>query len=242
VYARNVDGRPLTFAVSGMLWQRSLVMIDRETGTLWSHLLGRAMRGPLAGKELERLPAVMTDWQTWRRLHPDTTVVMLSRTSWNYRREFYRDPAAFIVGLADGSTARAWGFDQLVATPVINDRFHDTPVVVVFDRDTSTAFLFERRIGGNTLHIEVDDGWLVDRHRNMRWDPRSGKSMRGKEPPDGPHGGRRATAVESHSRAPGQRPSAGERSADLRPLPAIVSYRRAWEVLHPESTFYHRGP
>ena len=217
-------------------------MVDRETHTLWSHLLGRAMRGPLAGKELERLPSVMTDWRTWRRLHPDTTVVILRRTSWNYRRDFYRDPAAFVVGLADGSKARAWGFDQLVATPLINDQFQGTPIVVVFDRETSTAFLFERRIGGNTLNIEVDDGWLVDRHLNMRWDPRSGKTMRGQETRGASQGGRRGVAGNSDSRAPGQRPSAGKQSTDLRPLPAIVSYRRAWEVLHPESTFYPRSP
>jgi hypothetical protein len=80
-----------------MLWNRSLVMIDRETESLWSQLLGTAQRGPLKGTELEILPAIMTDWKTWRELHPDTTAVILSRTSKNYRRQFsiYRSHAGF---------------------------------------------------------------------------------------------------------------------------------------------------
>ena len=31
-------------------------MFDRETSSLWSQFLGRAIAGPLAGKRLERLP------------------------------------------------------------------------------------------------------------------------------------------------------------------------------------------
>ena len=40
MYAREAKGQTLTFQVSGMLWKRSLVMRDIETGSLWSHLLG----------------------------------------------------------------------------------------------------------------------------------------------------------------------------------------------------------
>jgi hypothetical protein len=45
VYATNVDKQKLTFCVSGQLWNRSLVMMDLETKSLWSHLLGRGMQG-----------------------------------------------------------------------------------------------------------------------------------------------------------------------------------------------------
>ena len=42
-----MNGKELTFMVSGMLWRDSLVMQDRETETLWSHVTGEAIRGPL---------------------------------------------------------------------------------------------------------------------------------------------------------------------------------------------------
>ena len=67
-------------------------MYDRETDSLWSHLLGEAMKGPLKGSELKQIPSVMTDWKTWRTQHPESTVLWLSRTSHEYRREFYQQP------------------------------------------------------------------------------------------------------------------------------------------------------
>ena len=61
MYARKVKGKTLTLSVSGMLWNRSLVILDAETKSLWSHILGRAMQGPLEGETLEALPGLMTD-------------------------------------------------------------------------------------------------------------------------------------------------------------------------------------
>ena len=61
MYASQVESRKLTFSVSGMLWNRSLVMLDQETKSLWSHILGQAMRGPLKGTRLEVIPSTMTD-------------------------------------------------------------------------------------------------------------------------------------------------------------------------------------
>ena len=39
VFDRRVDSQVLTFQVSGMLWNRTLVMYDTETQSLWSLLL-----------------------------------------------------------------------------------------------------------------------------------------------------------------------------------------------------------
>jgi hypothetical protein len=63
VYARSVADATLTFQVSGMLWRNSLIMIDRETGTLWSHVTGAALKGSLAGTSLTKLASVQTAWK-----------------------------------------------------------------------------------------------------------------------------------------------------------------------------------
>ena len=60
VYARRVGDRTLTFIVSGKLWRDSLIMIDRETETLWSHVTGEAIHGELKGKRLESMPVAYT--------------------------------------------------------------------------------------------------------------------------------------------------------------------------------------
>jgi hypothetical protein len=206
VYAREVDGRVLTLAVSGMLWERSLVMVDQETGSLWSHILGTAKQGPLRGKQLEQIPSVMTDWKSWSRAHPEGTVALLSRTSRDYGTEFYRHPAHFVLGIAQGGEAMAWSFDALQRSPAINDTYRDQPVVVLMDADSVTARLFSRRVGDRTLTFEYRDGTFRDRESGSTWDPITGRAV------DGP-----------------------QRGAYLQALPAIVSYRHTWKVFHPQS-------
>ncbi|MBW3597884.1 MAG: DUF3179 domain-containing protein [Planctomycetes bacterium] len=209
MYASRVQGQDLTFVVSGMLWQRSLVMMDLETGSLWAHLLGRAMRGPLQGEELERLHSVMTDWKTWRDEHPTTTVLKLSRTAEEYQRTFYRDSSQFVLGIAEGNAARAWPFDQLVRQPVVNDEFAGKPLLIVFVQGSSTALAFDGRYNGHTLTFSNVGGELIDDRTGSQWDPASGKGVAGQL-----------------------------KGAQLTPEVGVVSYRRAWRDFHPQSTYW----
>src|SRR6516164_2384496 len=62
VYDPQIDGKALTFGVSGRLYRSNLLMFDRETDSLWSQLLQQAITGPLTGKKLVMLPAVHTTW------------------------------------------------------------------------------------------------------------------------------------------------------------------------------------
>ena len=192
-----------------MLWQRSLVMLDLETRSLWSHLLGQAMNGQLKGAELEMLPSSMTDWKTWRTQHPATTVLNLSRTSREYRRQFYHDPSQFVLGMADGGMTRAWPFDQLVRQPVVNDKIDRTPVLVVFMKDSATAMTYDRRLDDRTLTFTDDGGKLLDDQTKTQWDPASGKAVAGL--------------------------LAGKQ---LVQQIGVVSYRRAWRDFHPESSYW----
>ena len=53
----------------------TIVLQDRETGTLFSPFGGRGLEGPLAGQKLERFPLVLTHWDEWVARHPATDVV-----------------------------------------------------------------------------------------------------------------------------------------------------------------------
>lgn len=77
VYGRRVGDRTLSFGVSGKLWRNSLVMYDRETGSEWSQLTGRALSGPLRGARLEKLAASdrTTTLADWRRRFPALKVL-----------------------------------------------------------------------------------------------------------------------------------------------------------------------
>jgi hypothetical protein len=51
-------------------------MHDVETGTWWSHILGRGMRGPLEGTQLQPISTSLMSWEAWLEAHPDTTLNM----------------------------------------------------------------------------------------------------------------------------------------------------------------------
>lgn len=193
---------------------RSLVMADEETGTLWSHLLGEAMAGKLKGTELERLPSAMTDWTSWKKQHPKTTVVHLSRTSKAFTKQFYRNPSRFVLGYTDGEAAKAWGFDLLKKTPIVNDTFEKTAVLVTFDPASSAPYLFHRTLFngkmGNkkVLMFELKGGKLVDQQTGSEWN--------------------RSTGIAIAGRLKGQQ---------LTPLPGIVSFKIAWTNFYPKSVY-----
>lgn len=75
VYDRTVDGRTLTFGVSGKLADDDLVMFDRETRSEWKQSLGECISGDLEGRRLDVLPAAMTTWAAFRQEHPDGLVL-----------------------------------------------------------------------------------------------------------------------------------------------------------------------
>ena len=75
MYDRNLDGKKLSFGVSGKLWKNVLIMYDRQTDTLWSHLTGEGLIGPLKGKRLNTYPAAMLRYSEWKQLYPDTLVL-----------------------------------------------------------------------------------------------------------------------------------------------------------------------
>jgi hypothetical protein len=203
VYARNVDDQTLNFSVSGMLWKRSLVMQDAETKSLWSHLLGKAMQGSLKGTQLQQIPSIMTDWATWRKRYPDTSVVNMDRTSEEFRREFYDDPRKFVLGVADGAP-KAWSFVDLIERPIANDTYNGTPVVVAFDKASQTATVFQRRLGDQTLTFALVGGEVIDQQTKSQWDLVRGQATSGLL-----------------------------KGKQLKPVAAIVSYLTAWLNFHP---------
>jgi hypothetical protein len=75
VYRRRIDGKVLEFGVSGLLYNASFLMYDRETESLWSHFEGRALAGPLAGKVLTRVPVHQEPLAAWIVRHSGTKVL-----------------------------------------------------------------------------------------------------------------------------------------------------------------------
>ena len=208
----ELEAKKLTFAVSGKLWNRSLVMVDSETGSLWSHLLGKAMEGEMEGTVLETLPSTMVDWKTWKADHPETTVLALSRTSGDFIKEFHEDANRFVLGLRTLTEAKSYSFSVLQKQPVVNDEFDGEPVVIVFRPERAGGRAFVRKAGEQTLRFEAaDDGTAIkDVETGSIWNPETGACESGRL-----------------------------KGKQLEEIPAVVSFRKAWNVFYPESETFN---
>jgi hypothetical protein len=70
-FSRVVDGRELQlFARPG---GPPLRLVDAETGSEWT-FAGEAVSGPLRGKKLDRIYALLDYWFDWKAYHPQTAV------------------------------------------------------------------------------------------------------------------------------------------------------------------------
>jgi hypothetical protein len=71
--------RPI-LRTSGLLIRSNKVMYDVNTFSVLDTFLGNAVTGPLAEKKLQLKQAtvVTTDWGTWKKDHPETTVLVES--------------------------------------------------------------------------------------------------------------------------------------------------------------------
>jgi hypothetical protein len=206
VYVREVEGQSLTLAVDGRLWRDTMLMYDQESGSRWSQFLGQATSGRWKGRRLETVPSVLTDWETWRHQHPGGTVVILDRTRRPFTREVFRQPGKFVLGIAAAGQAKAWSLADLERGPVRDDEWDGKPVLIVFDRRSGTARLYERTVNGRVLTLHRDGRNIVDRQTQSTWDPLTGRAVAG------PLTGRYLVA-----------------------LPAVVSYRHIWDRFHPSS-------
>ena len=77
MYSAKIDGERTTFGTSGLLYLNNKLMYDRTTNSLWSSLIGEPVIGPLAdsGIELDIFPSLMTTWEEWLTISPETTVL-----------------------------------------------------------------------------------------------------------------------------------------------------------------------
>lgn len=76
VFYRIIDGRVLTFGVSGMLRNSDLVMYDRETESLWQQYLGEGLVGRYSGRLLTMKPMRMESFAAFKKRHPEGKVLV----------------------------------------------------------------------------------------------------------------------------------------------------------------------
>lgn len=203
VFNRVIDGRELTFGVSGYLYRNNLVMYDHQTNTLWSQLLGQSLRGAFRRRYLELLPSVLAPWGEWQKMYPNTRILSAEKMGQNPNAIF--DPYAgyytsafpgitgveqadtrlkpkdLIIGIQAGKYVRAYSLETLRRASLINDQLGATPLLLVYDADLGTALVYQRELDGQQLSFKWDaqTNYLQDEQTASLWNPQTASAIKG---------------------------------------------------------------
>ncbi len=174
-------------------------MYDHETGTLWSHLTGEALDGPLLGRHLQQVQSEQTTWGNWRAEHPNTQMLAVdpSAVTFDPYQNYYQAPEAGVIGrkriddrlplkekvigVRLGGEVKAYSFAALARDRVVNDVVGEVPLVIVFDGGSSSGAVYRRDPGGTALTFRAGPGplSLVDKETGSTWDGLSGQARSG---------------------------------------------------------------
>ena len=135
----------------------------------------------------------------------------LSRTTKPYLKEFHEEAGRFVLGLRTLTESKSYGFDALKRKPVINDEFDGKPVVVVFRPESAGGRAFVRQAKDQALNFKLTDdpNRMKDAETGSTWNLETGKCESG-----------------------------NLEGSQLEEIPAVVSFRRVWEIFYPENERY----
>ena len=154
----------LHFYLAGINNQNFL-MRDKETGTWWQQITGKALYGPLQGATLELVPSDELTFGEWKSevsggkvLAPVAKYVKEYDSNWE--PEVAKLPVVIsfpgtelksrdvVVGLELDGVNRAYPWDRLVKQSPVMDRVHGEPLLIVVGPDGKSFRAFRASING----------------------------------------------------------------------------------------------
>jgi hypothetical protein len=168
----NNDTRWPDFGVSGLLYNSNLILYDRDTGSHWSQMLERSVRGSRVGEAAERMQVIETTWETWKAMYPDSEVLSTEtgheRDYFAYPYGTYRwndnllfpvsnldnrlHPKRRIIGIHSGPISKVYQIDDF---PTINTTLHEQingePVVIIGNSAANIGAIYSRELADGTV-------------------------------------------------------------------------------------------
>ena len=168
-----MNGRALHFYLAGINNQNFL-MRDKETGTWWQQITGKAIFGPLKGSSLEMVLSDELTFGEWKSEVSDGQVLAevpkyAKEYDSNWEPETAKYPVVIsfpgtelksrdvVVGLEMQGPARAYPWDTLVKQSPVVDRVNGTPLLVAVGPDGKSFRVFISRIDGKDAEFFLKD-------------------------------------------------------------------------------------
>jgi hypothetical protein len=195
VWTRTVNGRALHFYLAGINNQNFL-MRDKETGTWWQQITGKAIYGPLQGAALELVLSDELTFGEWRSESPSGQVLApVPKYTKEYDSNWEPDVAKLpvvisfpntelksrdvVIGLTIDGVARAYPWETFAKQSPVLDRVNGTPLLLVLGPDGKSFRVFVSRIDGRDAEFflqtnadtqaEKKDWTLLDTTTKSQW-------------------------------------------------------------------------
>ena len=165
MWTRTINGRVLHFYLAGINNQNFL-MRDKETGTWWQQITGKAIYGPLQGAALELVLSDELTFGEWRSESPSGQVLApVAKYTKEYDSNWEPDVAKLpvvisfpgnelksrdvVIGLTIDGAARAYPWETFAKQSPVLDRVNGTPLLLVLGPDGKSFRVFLSRIDGH---------------------------------------------------------------------------------------------
>ena len=208
-------------------------MRDEETGTWWQQVSGKAIQGPLKGKQLKGVFHDEISYLIWKReqphgrvLKPDERILasnQYAKSDWETRMGDMRvvdgvdvdkrlAPRTLVMGISIDGKSVAYPLTALQKQSPIIDMVGSVPIVILLGEDKRSVRAFERTFDGRRLEFfqktENNGFQLVDAETGSTWNF-EGKAIAG------PLSGR-----------------------ELKKIFVLEDYWFDWRLYHPTTTIY----
>lgn len=237
MWESTVDGRVLHFHLAGINNQ-NFIMRDEETGSWWQQVSGKAINGPLKGRQLKKVLHDELSFSIWygeerggRVLKPDEKIAAANDyapADWETRVGKMRvvdgtdvdqrlAPRTLVVGIEVDGKSVAYPLSALQKQSPIMDMVGSTPIMLLLGDDKRSVRAFERTVDGRRLEFFQQLGehtmlHLVDGETSSTWNF-EGKATSGS--------------------------LAGKQ---LKKIFVLEDYWFDWRIYHPDTTVYELGP
>lgn len=184
-----MNGRTLHFYLAGINNQNFL-MRDRETGTWWQQVSGKALVGPLRGATLDGVISDELTFGTWKTEFPSGQVLApVEKYVKDYEKDWETSVAKLpvvvsfpgqgisdrdvVVGIDVEGEARAYPEKALKDQSPIQDQVGGLPILLLVGPDGKSIRVFSRRSDGTELELfkkhDGSDWGLIDSATGSEW-------------------------------------------------------------------------
>jgi Protein of unknown function (DUF3179) len=246
VWTRTVNGRVLHFYLAGINNQNFL-MRDRETGTWWQQITGKALYGPLQGAALQLVLSDELTFGEWKSEVSDGKVLAeVKKDTKEYDGDWEPKvaklpvvisfpgselkPRDVVVGLELDGASRAYPWDTVVKQSPVVDHMQGVPLLIAVGPDGKSFRVFKSRIDGKDAEFFLKgENEVETKEAATKGGPATPKSWALLD-----------TATASEWNFQGCAISGPSQSKCLDRIPALKDYWFDWRNYHPNTTIYKR--